>query len=328
MDQSKDNDIIFSLETKHSFSWNLSTSSLELDQPLCFWIFFVFDVFAILCSIFTLFHLLVKSDLRKALQNHALIIILIFGLLYDLIDIPLHLQFFSTGVVRPAIAELCLIWWFIDLGFFYTIEMLLLFSSIERHILIFHSQILATHRKRLFFHYLPMLCVVLLMMIFYSVAIFAPICENKFDFTSNLCGMYACYASQPFFIILEQIGFSTVSSCFIAVFNIALLIRIFRQKHRIRRPIQWRKQHKLAIQMILMSIPFLIFSLPLTIIYLVRFFYKPDWAIEIFPRFFVLSYFAIFCLPFVCLATLPNLWDKLKKLIPRRRWKIAVVLIQ
>lgn len=323
MDQSTDDNIIFLLEVQ--FSSNLSTLNVRLNQPIYFSIFLIFDVFAILCSIFTLYHLLAKSNLRQALQNHTLIIMLIFDLVYDLIDIPLHLQYFSTGVVRPAIPVLCRIWWFIDWGFFFTIEILLLLSSIERHILIFHAQMLATHRKRLFFHYLPMLFIVLLMMIFYSVAIFAPICDNKFDFKSDLCGTYACYTSQRVVIMLEQIGFSTASSCFIVIFNLALLIRIVRQKHRIRRPFQWRKQRKLAIQMILMSMPFLIFSLPLTI---VRFFYQSDWTNKIFPQLYVLSYFAIFFLPFVCLATLPNIWDKVKKLAPRRRRKIAVAIIR
>jgi len=164
-------------------------------------------------------------------------------------------------------------------------------------------------------------------MTFYSIAIFAPICDNTFDYTSDICGIYACYETVPFFATFAQMGFSTVSSCFIAVFNISLLIRVIRQKHRLRRSIQWRKQRKLAIHVILMSLLLLIFSLPLTIIYLVRLFGEPDWAVEALPPLLYFSYFAIFFLPPVCLSSLPKLWDKIKNLdLRRRRIAPAVVL--
>ncbi len=317
--------MLFSPEDNQTSSSNLSTPSYELDRSLRFWFFFIPDVIAVLCNVFTLYHLLMKKNLRQALHNHALILMLLFGLVYQLIDIPLHLQFFKTGVVRPATPGLCPIWWFIDWGFYYTIQILLLFTSIERHILIFHSLMLATRRKRLFFHYLPMILIVLFMMTFYSVAIFAPICVNTFDYTSDLCGLYACYESLPFFVTVEQIGFSTVPSCLIAVFNITLFVRVVRQKHRVCRSIQWRKQRKLATQVILMSLLFLVFGVPVSIIYLVRFFGQPNWAMKVFPLFFFLSYFPIFGLSFVCLTSLPKLWEKVKKLNPRPQRRIAAI---
>jgi hypothetical protein len=265
--------------------------------------------------------------LRHALRNHSIILLLLFCLVYELIDIPLHLQFFITGVVRPATHALCLIWWLIDWGFYYTIEILLLFTSFERHIFIFHAQMLATQRKRLFVHYLPMLLILLFMMTFYSIAIFAPICNNAFDYTSDICGIYACYETVPFFAAFEQIGFSALSSCFIAVFNISLLIRVIWQKHRFRRSIQWRKQRKLAIHVILMSLLFLIFSLPMNIMYLVHLFGQHDTAMEVTSSLFYLAYFAILFVPPVCLASLPKLLDKIKNLDPRRRQIAPAVVL-
>lgn len=324
MDKLTDDYTSWTSESGDTSYWNASTtSSNDLSNSLRFWILLVFDIFAILCSIFTLYHLLTKNNLRKAVRNHSPILMLLFCLIYDLIDIPLHLQFFSTGIVRPTTPQLCLIWWFFDWSFYYTIELLLLFTSIERHILIFHSQMLATSRNRLLIHYLPMLFIVIFMMTFYSIAIFAPPCVNTFDYTYDSCGLYACYVTVPFFLIFEQLGFSMTSSCLIAVFNIALLIRVLLQKHRLRQSIQWRKQRKLAIQVILMSLLFLTFSLPLSIIYLVRMFGQPDWGTKVFPPLFFISYFPVFFLPFVCLSTIPSLWTKIKKLDLRHR-QIAV----
>jgi hypothetical protein len=254
---------------------------------------------------------------------------MLIDLVYEVIDIPLHIQFSFTGVVRPATPTLCLVWWFIDWGFYFLLVALLLFTSIERHILTFHSQMVATKRKRLLFHYLPLFLTVLFMITLYGVVIFAPICENTFDYTSDLCGGLPCYESITFLAMFEQIGFGMIGSCLIAVINLLLLIRVIWQKHRVHQVIEWRKQRKIAIQVISMSTLYLIFALPFTIIYIVRLSGQPDWAMEVVSVFFFLSYFTIFFLPFVCLATLPQFWDTVEKLCsPGRRRRIAPTVAQ
>jgi hypothetical protein len=221
---------------------NSSSSSQTLDQALLFGLFLGFDIPAVLCAIFVVYQLLSKRDLREALHNHVSIILLVLLLIYEIIDIPLHLQYLSTGVVRPSVPVFCLIWWFFDWGCFYTITMLLVFASIERHLLIFHSQIFSTMRKRLIFHYFPLMVIILFMIVFYSVAIFAPICENTFDYTTDLCGMFACYSTIPFFQIIEQVGFGIVAPLLMVISNFTLLIHVVWQKYRIHRSAQWKKQ--------------------------------------------------------------------------------------
>jgi phosphatidylglycerophosphate synthase len=128
--------------------------------------------------------------------------------------------------------------------------------------------------------------------------------------------------AHPFFIAVEQIGFGAISSCLIAIFNMALVVRVVRQKYRIHRSVQWKKQRKLPVQMIALSLLFLIFSLPSTTIYLVRLFGPPDWADKVLPIFFVLL------LPYVCLDNLPYLWKKLNKCNPRQHRRVAAVELQ
>lgn len=316
-----------SSSTNDTFNWYSSSSNYDIERTLHFWLFLVSDVFAFICTVFVLYHLISERRLREAVHNHVPIIILLVLVMFEVFDIPLHLQFLSTGIVRPSTPALCLIWWFIDWGGYYTITVLLVFASIERHILIFHSQLVATHRKRLIFHYCPLLMVMLFMVLFYSVAIFAPICESTFDYTFDLCGTHACYGTIPFFVAVEQIGFSAVSSCLIAIFSMALLVRVVLQKHRIHRVVQWNKQRKLALQMIALSLLYLSFSFPLTLIYLVRLFGQSDWADNVLSLFFFLSYFAILLLPYVCLGNLPNLRRRLKNCDPRQRQRVAPAVI-
>ena len=312
----------------HSTYSNVSTSSYELGRALRFWLFFGFDVSSIVCSILVLYYLLMERALRQALHNHVSILMLLFNFVYQMIDIPLHLQYLHTGIVRPATPTLCLIWWFIDWGFFFNDEILLLWAMIERHILIFHNELIATRRRRLLIHYFPISMIVLLVMMFYIVAIFAPSCQNTFDYTMDLCGMYACYESVQFFATVEQLGFGTIGMSLIAMFSIALLVRVIWQKYQIHRHIRWQQQWKITVNLVCISLLYLCSCFPLGIINLIWLYAQPNFANEIVPTYFFVSYFPIFLLPFVCLGTVPKLWNKVKKHDPRQRRRIMAIISQ
>lgn len=316
----------FRIMENNKSNWHSTGVDYQIPQTLHFWLFLISDVPAFLCNTFVFYHLLADRQLRNALHNHVPIVILFLAVTYELIDIPLHLQFLSTGIVSPSIPATCLIWWLTDWGSYYAIAVLLIFGSIERHILIFHSHLVATKRKRLIFHYIPLLVITLSITMFYCVAILAPICESTFDYTADICGVHACYGTIPVFAAIEQMVFSAASSCLITVFNMALLIRVIRQKYRIHRCVRWPKQRKLALQMIALSLLYLIFSLPLTIVYIVRLYDLPDWADEVEPALYFLGYYAVLLLPYVCLGNLPDLSKKLKNFIPRQRWQVATVV--
>ncbi len=319
MDQQTENQTMSPFESNTTSYSNSVTSSVEIGPRLRFWLYLIFDIFAVPCTVFVLYHLLMIRSSRQALHNHTIILIMLLDLVYELVDIPLHLQVLFTGVVRPATPTLCLVWWFIGFCFYYLIVALLLFTSIERHILIFHSQTVATKKKRLLFHYLPLLSIVLFMITFYAIAIFAPICENTFYYTYDECGELPCYESITFFTMFEQIVFSTISTFLIAIFNVLLLVRVIWQKYRIHRINDWKKQRKLAFQVISMSTIYLVLSLPATIIYIVQLSGAPEWGMKLIPVFYFLGDFVVFVMPFVCLTTLPQFWSIVEKISTRGR---------
>lgn len=296
---------------------NTSNSSTGIMDPLRFCLFLIFDIFAIFCSTFTLYHLLKDAKLRKTIHNHATILILLYNLIYQLIDIPLHIQYFSTASVRPATPALCLIWWFIDYGFFFIPLVLVMWTSFERHIVIFHKWIFAKQRNRLFVHYIPLILIILFMMIFYVMAIFLPPCQNLFDYTADLCGMSGCYSSIPSFVMIERIGFSIVPTFLIAIINLALLVRVLWQKYRFHRILEWKKKQKLIIHIVSISFLYLCFDFPLSLISLVRLCGHPNWAHDVLPSFFYYSYIPVFLLPIVCIGSIPEIWGKVKNFILR-----------
>ena len=310
----------------NSSIWYSNDVSFTISPIVKFWIFLVLDVCAILCTIFVLYHLLSKRQLRIAPHNHIPIILLVLAFIYECIDIPFHLEFFLTGRIHLETPMLCLIWWFIDWGFYFIIAVLLVFASLERHVLIFHSQLYTSRRKRFLFHYLPILGILFFMTMFYSIVIFAPICTSTFDYTADLCGTHACYGSIPFLSAIEQLLFGEISIFLIVIFSMTLLIRVVRQKHRVHGVIQWKKQRKIALQMFSLSSLYTTFSLPITTIYVVRLFGPPDWGEQVLSIFFFLSYFAIFLLPYVCLMNLPDLSRIFRNFTLRARTQVGIHL--
>ncbi|CAF0860767.1 unnamed protein product [Adineta ricciae] len=303
---------------------NISSSSEDkFVEPLRFWIFLLLDIPAIACSIFALYHIFKQRKLRESLYNHTIILILSFNTVYQLIDIPLHIQYFRTGAVRPTSTAICLIWWFIDYGFFFIDLVLLMWTSFERHLLIFHKSLVDNRGKRLLVHYLPLFVLVISMLCFYIIVIFAPPCHNTFNFSQNYCGTPGCYHSIPILAMIERIGFAIVPTFLITILSVALFARIIWQKHRVQRNVEWRKQRKITINTILMSSTYLCFDLPLSIIDIVHLSGSTDWANDALPALYYLSYFPIMLLPFVCLGSIPELRNKIKILNLQQRTHIT-----
>ena len=99
----------------------------------------------------------------------------------------------------------------------------------------------------------------------------------------------------------------------IIIFNIALVFRYIRQRQRIQQGFQWRKFRKMVIQLVSISSLYLIFYLPLLILITAHLFGLPGDIgadAELYTYFF--SYFIALLSPYVCLASLPELWKKIR----------------
>ncbi|CAF4395161.1 unnamed protein product, partial [Rotaria magnacalcarata] len=136
------------------------------------------------------------------------------------------LDFLRTGVVTPSNDAYCSMWIFIDMLLYALACALMLWISIERHILIFHNQqLLDTKRKRLFVHYF------------------------QYDYQVVICNG-ACFAfANPILGLYDQFANSLVPYLLIIIVNIGLWLRIVWQKHyRMRRAVDWRQHRKIILQ--------------------------------------------------------------------------------
>ena len=258
---------------------------------------------------------------KMTLSSHVITVLLLLNFVQLSTDISLALQYLKTGVVRPSMEITCNTWLFIDSVTYYLSLILMAWMSFERHILIFHSHLLNTRRQRILFHYAPILGLSLYALIYYIFVMYFYPCVNTFDLKIDFCG-FVCYMNLPNATLfgIEMMAHLVLPTILITVFSGSLLVRTFLSRHRLRRSLEWRKYRKMIIQLVSVSVMYLIFSIPFSLNPIAQLAGKPSpFPNEVLVN--VLTYWAygncIF-LPFVIAISLPNLREKLKRLITIR----------
>ncbi|CAF0995375.1 unnamed protein product [Rotaria sordida] len=280
-----------------------------------FWLFLISNILSIFCCFFVLYYLLFDRVLRQTLNNHVIIILLFICLLYELIDIPFILNFFHYGFNWKFSVSFSVFWSFLDYALYGTQFIIFSWSTIERHILIFHHRWLLNRKRRFFIHYLPLIILILYSFIYYCIIIFAPFCPYIFYRLPAYGVPFPCiYYYVNIIAIWELVCHQIIPIFIIIIFSLTLLIRVLCQKAHLHRSIQWRKQRKMTIQLLSVSILYIVFSAPgvfLNIFY--AFGISRTVGAEFMSYAYFFSYYIVFLFPFVCLGTLPELKKKLEK---------------
>jgi hypothetical protein len=281
-----------------------------------FWTFLIFEIPSLTCTIFLLYHLLSNPKLRKALHNHVIIIFLFLTLFIEILDNPLYIDAYRFGGGTNSFSisiPVCLMWWFIDYGFYGAITVFLAWASIERHILVFHYQLLGTQRQRFFIHYLPLIIISIYVLGFYIGVIFFPPCENTYDFQSLACGLSPCYGDVSYLNTWDYLGNGIVCSFIETISSVALIVRVLWQKRRTHQQVNWRKHRKMAFQLLSISFLSLTIIFPQSLITVIQQVGGPGmstFGAVLNPYLFYLYTFVVFLLPFICLGHLSELWKK------------------
>lgn len=280
-----------------------------------FWVYLLCLIPSILCSLFVLYFLLVDRALRRALNNHVIIVLLCICLIAQVTIYPWMLYYYRSdgSWERPTI--FCLIWGFLDWGLYATQTILFAWATIERHILIFHDRWLSTKKRRLLFHYSPIIILLIYCLAYHIATDFFPPCEN-FIFDFDMICVYFCLYTTYEFYMWQTVAHQIVPNLIIVLFSMALLGRVLWQKHRMNQPVQWKKHRKMTVQLLSISFLYLIFSFPfilVTLMYLSDLVYSAYGTLIPYAEFF--SYFIILFFPFVCALSLPNLSNKVKRVL-------------
>ena len=301
-------------------------------RPIVFGLFLFGQLMSIPCYLFMLYHLLASKTARKALFNHAIVLILTFNLMSLTIDLSMTMDFMRRGIVGSLTPALCLSHQYMAFGIWYGALSVMLWTSIERHVLIFHSKLVSTVRGRLVFHYIPLVFFSLYAPILYFYLIFLYPCENVFVATNALCGGPCFFSKMPaWFIWYDSFVHFIIPIFLIIVLGVLLLIRVLAQKRRLQQTVTWHQNRKMIVQLMLVSSSYLVFCLPYFIITLVQSLGFPSFGSNIiFPYIAQMTYVPAIVVPYAALATLSGLKQKLRSLTTFRgnRRAIAASIVQ
>jgi hypothetical protein len=316
----------------NSYEYDYDEDSLIPSAQVQFWTYLILEIPSLFCTIFLLYYLIFDRRLRRQLHNHVVIILLFLCFIILVIDNSLYLDGWRTGHGNsfPSSPSVCLLWWFIDYGFYGAISLFLLWASFERHILVFHRRrLLGTTCKIFYIHYLPLIILSIYLISFYTSVIILPPCKNYFYFDTLACGSYPCYQDISWINAWDYLFNGVLCNILEALFSISLVLRTIWRKFISQRGFHWKKYRKMTIQLLSISTLSLCTNLPQSLIILVRQIYPDmsDFGINVEPYFFYFTGYIILLLPFVCLGCLPELWPKLFFCCGRHRRTIGPMTI-
>ncbi|CAF1341076.1 unnamed protein product [Adineta ricciae] len=270
-----------------------------------------------ICFLFIFYYFirLRKTLLFDRINHHVILCILICDFLIITTELPFTFQYLSLGYFPKS--NLCPIWIFWD----YTSEALPLFltmyASIERYFLVFHKPWIINHK--ILFHYIPMAMACLYTIGINSyLVLFIPCEESRvYDVDVFVCGG-ACYFSDFLPNIYDTIVDVMVPPFIILIFNLLIIVRvIIRRRNALTTvlvPNILRKNRRMILQLLAISLLSLAIWMPWVVITLGQDFYDPSFAqqfIDIIIHY--LPYFSSFVSPFLALIGLPEIQAKFKK---------------
>lgn len=293
--------------------------------------FVILIVPAVICNIISVYYLMIDRILRRSIYNHGILALLLTTLLTNLIEVPRIIHYLHLGVVIPQSEINCQIWQWCDFLLFSTLNMMMLWISIERYLLIFHGSLFRTVKDRFFYHYLPLIVIVVYMLLFYIVALFIYPCEHQYDFNLPLCG-YPCYTSHKVISMYDFIT-HTFIPIFIGIFvDILLIIRvIYRKRVGLQNQQQGgyqSKHRRMVIQVLSISCLYFFLQGSFTGVLFVQLFtVLPDSIIYVQTIYFYYFFWLLtLLLPFVCIGCLPEVTNKLKSSFKRQFGRNITVL--
>jgi hypothetical protein len=280
-----------------------------------FWIILPFYIPSLICSLFALYHFIFNRTLRQALHNHVIILLLLINFIVQLTSIPWTLHYYRVGYVPSQTPSFCLTWQFIDEALYITTTILFAWATIERHILIFHDRLVATQYKFIFVHCLPIVIIVLYCISYNTIVILFPPCQNTFVYSQIVCGYPLCYYDTDLVAMWDIIVNDMIPTIIIIVCSVALLFRVIYQKHQMRRPIRWRNHRKMTIQLLSITVLYLVIYIPKM---LMEFIHLCGVSEDVGANFVIyadfIQHYGNLLLPFICTGSMPELEAKIRKM--------------
>ena len=301
--------------TTPDFSTVFQAAESSLSKSIKFWLLLVGECLSIPAYLFVIQQFVTRRALFSALYNHVVIVNLFVALSVLLTDVVCHLIFLRWGRLLPSTHGMCVLWQYMDYGFWYADLSLKLWASIERHMLIFHANVLNTKARRLLLHYLPLALFTFYCPLVYVYLIFFHPSDEQLDFSVLFCGgPFFYFTIPPWFVWYESVVHYVTPIVFAMLITAALPLRVFLQKHRLHVGNSWRQYRKMTIQL-LSIVGVYVFDLPYVFVTIVRWSGASDFATNIqAPYFYYCTFIPMILFPFATIVSVPDLKRTLSNL--------------
>ncbi|UJR38794.1 hypothetical protein I4U23_031459 [Adineta vaga] len=275
---------------------------------------------SLLCDIIVFIYLIRhwRKEIIKSPQNHVILCVLTISFIEKTTDAIFSLYFFRWNIVIQQTDTFCTCWTWLNYSLLTVNLILIAWCCIERHLFIFHSQMMKKKLCLILLHYIPLLICLCYTPIFYIINIFFPIfCINIWDYNYPYCGS-PCYAFLPFWGTFDWLVHYAIPILIISFSNLFLFFRVVWQRIKQGRPVEWNRQKRMIIQLAFISSLYLILITPEVIVGVIEALWSPTFALEIqLNYFFYITNFVHQLLPFIIISSLPNMYNELKRFFQR-----------
>jgi hypothetical protein len=292
---------------------SVSSAIVDPSNPIKYIIMQTCYIPSVICSIFTLTHLLLNRNLRSILYNHTSLILLIISTFDSLLDHPLTLNYLRISRVVPSTNTMCLYWNFVNSIFTVSTYWTMAWGSVERHLLIFSSQLFNSHRGRVLFHYIPFCITTILYPIVANIVVILLYpCQNQFNMVSLFCG-FPCSLKVQSVALYTRLAHQFIPVFIVAGATLTLIIRVIKRKRQSQNnQFNWRRSRRMIVQLLALASLFLTLTLPATTVSIVQNCCLPTLAVTVEVSYlnYLVRFLTIF-MPFFCLSSLPEIRSKL-----------------
>ena len=295
-----------------------------------FGVLLLFQIIAIVLSLIILAYFIKHKSFVKNPQNHGILILIAVNFIQLVFDMPNALAFYSRDYIYPNTSNYCTWWTFFAYSIFAISGYLLATISIQRHFFIFNIHILRTGWNRIFLHYFPLVLCIFYPIVFYLFAIvFYPCDGTQWDFTNNLCGFAPCYLLFNKVLGTFDIAVNNYMPVVIDfISNVIIILRVVKQKRHAQRSTAWKQQRHMTIQLLSLSIIYLIAWTPCLTVLAVQMLHDPTFLLTIQTDYFLdLIYIIYLFIPWACIGFIPGVMKWIKGLILQQPFQNTIVPI-
>jgi len=273
---------------------------------------------SILCDLFVFAYIIRnwKKEIVNAPQNHVIALMLLMSFIQKIAETPFSLYFLYWGAVFKESDGFCMYWTWIDYSLLMSCLHLLTWCAIERHLFVFHGQMMKKKWCLIVFHYMPMFVALLVAPTFYfCMIVIFPECTSTWIYTYMFCGG-ACYSYTVFWGAFDWI-FNLATAVTVLFFaNILLFYRFILQKRRQQRIVQFNHKRRIIIQLTFTALLYILLMSPSLILGVIQALWLPTFGLDVQVNyFFYMCSYANLFLPFVIISSIPGVRHELKEYI-------------